>query len=269
MRLRVLGPIEAGDAAGLGPRDRVVLAALAVRPGDALNAEVLADALWGERPPPSWTKVVQGCISRLRRVLGADLISTTSAGYRLTLVDSDRDEFEALAARGREYLATGTPERAVVAFRAALDLWAGQPFAEVEEWMPGRLEASRLKELRLAVQEDLLSARLDCGDHGAVAAEGMVLVGEEPWRERRWSLLALAQYRCGRQADALATIRTARRALGRELGLDPGSELVDWNAPSSTGPGSGRRARGAGKHQCRGADCRRTTGGQRDLLRAG
>ena len=227
MRLRVLGPIEAGDAAGLGPRDRVVLAALAVRPGDALNAEVLADALWGERPPPSWTKVVQGCISRLRRVLGADLISTTSAGYRLTPVDSDRDEFEALAARGREYLATGTPERAVVAFRAALDLWAGQPFAEVEEWMPGRLEASRLKELRLAVQEDLLSARLDCGDHGAVAAEGMVLVGEEPWRERRWSLLALAQYRCGRQADSLATIRTARRALGRELGLDPGSELVD------------------------------------------
>ena len=113
MRLRVLGPIEAGDAAGLGPRDRVVLAALAVRPGDALNAEVLADALWGERPPASWSKVVQGCISRLRRVLGADLISTTSAGYRLTPVDSDRDEFEALAARGREYLATGTPERAV------------------------------------------------------------------------------------------------------------------------------------------------------------
>jgi DNA-binding SARP family transcriptional activator len=227
MRLRVLGPIEAGDAAGLGPRDRVVLAALAVHPGDALNADVLADALWGERPPVSASKVVQGCVSRLRRVLGADAISTTSAGYRLTLTDSDRDEFEELAARGREFLATGTPERAVAAFRSALDLWAGPPFVELEEWMPGRLEASRLGELRLAVQEDLLRARLDCGDHAAVAAEGMVLVGEEPWRERRWSLLALAQYRCGRQAEALATIRTARRALGRQLGLDPGSELVD------------------------------------------
>ena len=36
----------------------------------------------------------------------------------------------------------------------------------------------------------------------------------------------MAQYRCGRQADALASIRAARRALGQELGLDPGSELV-------------------------------------------
>ena len=54
-----------------------------------------------------------------------------------------------------------------------------------------------------------------------------MLAGEQPWRERRWELLALAQYRCGRQRDALASIRTARRALGRELGLDPGSGLVE------------------------------------------
>ena len=54
----------------------------------------------------------------------------------------------------------------------------------------------------------------------------MVLVGEEPYRERRWTLLALAQYRSERQADALASIRTARRLLGNELGLDPGSEML-------------------------------------------
>jgi DNA-binding SARP family transcriptional activator len=40
----------------LGPRDRVVLAALAVRPGEVVSAEQLADALWGERPPASWTR---------------------------------------------------------------------------------------------------------------------------------------------------------------------------------------------------------------------
>ena len=53
-----------------------------------------------------------------------------------------------------------------------------------------------------------------------------MLTGQQPFRERRWALLALAQYRSGRQADALASIRSARRALGQELGLDPGSELV-------------------------------------------
>jgi DNA-binding SARP family transcriptional activator len=228
MRVRVLGPLEVGDATGLWPRDRVVLAALAARLGDVLTAEVLADALWGERPPRSWPKVIHGCISRLRGALGADAIETVAGGYRLvrSRLDLDRDEFEAHAARGREFLATGAPERAVSALGAALDLWSGTPFPELEEWAPGRLEAARLGELRLAVQDDLLAARLECGEHAEVAVEGTVLVGEEPWRERRWSLLALAHYRCGRQAKALATIRTARRALGRELGLDPGSELV-------------------------------------------
>ena len=92
--------------------------------------------------------------------------------------------------------------------------------------MPARLEAVRLGQLRLAAEEDLLEARLDCGDHAGVATDGTVLTGQQPFRERRWALLALAQYRSGRQADALASIRSARRALGQELGLDPGSELV-------------------------------------------
>ena len=229
MRLRVLGPLEVDGDAVLGPRDRVVLAALAVRPGDSLTSEVIADALWSSGPPVSWPKVVQGCVSRLRRLLGRDAIDTTPAGYRLVSerVPLDRDEFEALLARGREYASTGSPERAANAFREALQLWRGTPFAELEEWMPGRLEAGRLNELRLAAQDDLLQARLDAGDHPGVAVEGTVLVGEEPWRERRWALLALAQYRCGRQTDALACIRTARRALGDRFGLDPGSDLVD------------------------------------------
>ena len=45
-------------------------------------------------------------------------------------------------------------------------------------------------------------------------------------RERRWALLALAQYQVGRQGDALRTLHQARTALVTELGVDPGSELV-------------------------------------------
>lgn len=227
--MRLLGPVELGaDGGALGPRDRVVLAALALRCGESVSPEQLADALWAGSPPASWTKVVQGCVSRLRRVLGAPAIETTPAGYRLRdqAVELDRDEFEALVDRARESSATGSPERAARLLADALTLWRGRPFAELEEWMPGRVEASRLVELRLTAQEDLLEARLEAGEHREVAEEGTVLVREEPLRERRWALLALAQYRCERQADALASIRAARRVLGRELGLDPGSTLV-------------------------------------------
>ena len=228
-RLRVLGPLEVdGAAAELGPRDRVVVSALALRPGERVDAEVLAEALWGEEPPASAAKVVQGCVSRLRKALGADAIETVDGGYRVRSdeLDIDRQQFEDQVERARGYLATRTPERAIPLLTDALALWRGPAFGELEDWMPGRLEAVRLGQLRLAAEEDLLQARLDAGDHNGVATDGTVLTGQQPFRERRWALLALAQYRSGRQADALGSIRSARRALGQELGLDPGSELV-------------------------------------------
>ena len=46
------------------------------------------------------------------------------------------------------------------------------------------------------------------------------MVVEDPLRERRWAILALAQYRCGRQGDALRSLTRARRTLVDELGID-------------------------------------------------
>ena len=97
-RLRVLGPLEVDGAAEvLGPRDRVVVSALALRPGERVDAETLAEALWGEEPPASAAKVVQGCVSRLRKALGAGAIETVDGGYR---VCSRRARHRPAAVRG-------------------------------------------------------------------------------------------------------------------------------------------------------------------------
>ena len=45
-------------------------------------------------------------------------------------------------------------------------------------------------------------------------------------RERRWTLLAIAQYQAGRQGEALRTLHRARTVLATELGVDPGPDLV-------------------------------------------
>ena len=85
----MLGPLELdGTTSTLGLRDRVVLEALAVRPGTVVRAESLAEAIWGETPPPSWPKVVQGCVSRLRKALGGDVIETASALGRVRRCES-------------------------------------------------------------------------------------------------------------------------------------------------------------------------------------
>lgn len=229
MRVGVLGPLEIdGVAASLGQRDRVVLQALAVRPGTPVSAETLSDALWGEAPPPSWQKVVQGCVVRLRKVLGAAVIETSPQGYRLVLhVDHlDHLHFERLVARARELLTLDEPERAGYLLGEALALWRGEPFVELADWDPGRIEAERLLELRHEAEDLSIEAQLLAGHHREALAPAQRLVREAPLRERRWGLLALALYQDGRQAEALQTIQQARRVLLDELGLDPGPGLV-------------------------------------------
>ena len=229
MRIAVLGPLLVdGKAAAVSPRDRVVLAALAIRPGEVVSSDRLADALWGDKPPASWQKVVPGCVLRLRRALGTDAIETTPYGYRLAVAadDVDAPRFERLHRRGRELLTLGEADRAGYTLSEALGLWRGRPLIDLEAWEPGRVEAERLEELRRETEESRLDAALQTGRHAEVLAEAQARVADAPLRERRWALLALAQYQAGRQAEALRTLQRARSLLVSELGLDPGPELV-------------------------------------------
>ena len=228
MGVGVLGPVEVDGAAPLEPRDRMALGVLVVRHGETVSPDQFADALWADRPPSSWSKQVQICVGRLRKVLGPDAIVTTAGGYRLALDDDELDvcRFERLVERARELTAVGEHDRAAATYRRALALWRGPPLDELDGWSPGQSEVARLQELRRAVEEEWVAARLDAGEQREVAALAEGLVNEEPLRERRWAILALAQYRCARQVDALRSIARARRVLG-ELGIDPGSELVE------------------------------------------
>jgi WD40 repeat protein/DNA-binding SARP family transcriptional activator len=225
----LLGPLTVGgDAAGLAPRDRIVLAALALRPGEVVSAEQLADALWGEQPPVSWHKVVPGCVMRLRRVLGADVIETVPAGYRLVVPSDEVDarRFERLVSRARELLTLGEPEHAAHVAGEALGLWRGRALGDLDRWGAGRIEAARLEELRCDAEELHLDASLRAGRYREVLGGAQARVAEAPLRERRWALLAIAQYQAGRQGDALRTLHQARNVLAAELGVDPGPDLI-------------------------------------------
>ena len=124
---------------------------------------------------------------RLRRVLGTEAIETIGHGYRLTVhadeVDSQR--FERLVGRGRQLLTLGEPERAAHVLAEALALWRGRALGELDEWEPGRIEASRLYELRLDAEEIRLEACLQSGQHREVLGEAQARVAEAPLRERR------------------------------------------------------------------------------------
>ena len=161
MGIAVLGPVAVdGIDERLGRRDRVVLTTLAYRAGQDVAADELADALWPSGPPASAPKVVQGCIVRLRKLLGADAIVTVPTGYRLTLPPDEVDvhRFEQQVARARELLALDDPERATYLLTEACELWRGRPLPDLEDWAAGRLEANRLEEVNREVSRRLVTA---------------------------------------------------------------------------------------------------------------
>lgn len=229
--IAVLGPLtiegDQGKPKVLGRRDRVVLAALAVHPGQVVSAEELADVVWSEQLPPSWQKVIQGCVVRLRKVLGAGAIETVQLGYRLavSLDEIDAQRFEHAVSRARGLLAADDAERSAVVLADALTLWRGRPHSELDGWDVARIEVERLSELRQAAEELYVEAALRSGQHDKVLAKARALVSEAPLRERRWALLATSQYQTGQQGEALRTIRRLRMVLDRELGLDPSPDI--------------------------------------------
>ena len=130
MDITLFGGVSVGDGSiRLNPRDRAVLAVLAMRPGEPVEADRLADALWGDNPPASWVKNLQGCVMRLRKALGSAAIQTSSQGYRLRVPadEIDAQRFERLVTRGRELLVLEQPERAAYLLGEALTLWQGRP----------------------------------------------------------------------------------------------------------------------------------------------
>lgn len=184
--------------------------------GDFVSAERLTDALWGDRPPKSSAAIVHDLVSQLRRLLGAEVVGTAPGGYVLRALPADVDalRFEQLVQDGRQWMAAGDSAAAAEALSMALGLWRGAPLAELDDWPPARAEAVRLEEQRRCVLEELADAELACGRHQQWVSRLEAMVLEEPFRERRWSALMMALYRCGRQTDALRAFSALVRPWG-------------------------------------------------------
>ncbi|MEX2984778.1 BTAD domain-containing putative transcriptional regulator [Streptomyces sp. C36] len=230
MRFGVLGPLTVWDEAGdpvtvREAKVRALLALLLAHEGRPVSADRLLDHLWGGTPPADPANALQVKVSQLRRTVGRDRVPRQPPGYRLPVAAEDTDAglFRALASRAGA--AAGPRERARL-LTEALGLWRGPAFADFADEEYVRPAALRLEELRLAALEDQAQARLELGEHDALAGELTALVARHPLRERLRALQLRALYAAGRQSEALASYDELRTLLAEELGLDPGPELA-------------------------------------------
>ena len=235
MEYRILGPLEALDGERRlslgGTRQRAVLALLLLHGNEALTRDVIVDELWGESPPQTAHKVLQNCISALRKELpgATETLRTVGNGYVLRLEpdELDRDRFERGLAAGRAALAAGDSQEAGEQLHEALALWRGFPLSDFAYERFAQEEIARLDELHVTALEDRIEADLALGRHTELVSELEALVARHPVRERLRAELMLALYRSGRQAEALSAYRDARRTLLDELGIEPGRALQE------------------------------------------
>ena len=234
-----------------GPRQRAVLARLALVAGQVVTVDRLIDDVWAGEPPATAVNTLQSYVSLLRRALGgAERLPREGTGLRCSpsIGPSSTPPASRTASRRRGQLLDADPRRALDELDVALGEWRGPVLADVadEEW--ARAAAVRWDEMRLGALEARFDALLALGRHTEAIGELERAIDEHPFREGFTERVMVALYRSGRQTEALRAFSRTREVLADELGLDPspGSIALQTSIlnhdPTLAAPGTARSA---------------------------
>jgi predicted ATPase/DNA-binding SARP family transcriptional activator len=203
-------------------RAKSLVKLLALAPERRVHREQVTELLWPGRAPAA--NALHQVLYTARRAVARD----EGAGDRLVLRDDavalagegiwvDVDVFERAAAQART-------QRTVAAYRAALELYAGEllPEDRYEEWTTTRRES--LRETRLGLLVESAAAHGAAGDAAAAIEALQRAVVEDPLHEAAHRELMRLFADGGRRQQALAQYQQLRDALRRTLEADPDPE---------------------------------------------
>ncbi|MFE4695566.1 BTAD domain-containing putative transcriptional regulator [Streptomyces sp. NPDC056738] len=255
MDIEVLGALDVREngvsVAPTAPKPRQVLALLAVHADRVVPVASLIEELWSARPPRSARTTLQTYVLQLRELIGQalargaadgpgsgsgpgsggrsakDVLVTLPGGYLLAASGgtSDVREFDRLAGLGYRAMDAGDFAGASRTLGAALDLWSGSAFADVQTGAQLTMEARRLEESRLCALDQRIEADLRLGRHREVLAELTVLTSRYRNHENLHAQFMIALHRSGRRGEALNAYTHLRTTLSRDLGLEPSPRL--------------------------------------------
>ena len=217
-----------GSEVDLGrPRQRLVLALLAIEANRVVATDRLTELIWGTDGEKERASL-HAYISNLRRVLEPDrdrsapssVLVRQSPGYRLVI---DRSTVDAL--RFEDLVDRGIATEDLSTLREAIGLWA-DPLPEHADERVVVEARGRWHGLLAAALEAAARLHLASGRGRAAAQLLEPHLASFPLREGMAAAAALALYRTGRQAEALRVIERTRAALADTAGLDIGADLV-------------------------------------------
>ncbi|MGW4803334.1 BTAD domain-containing putative transcriptional regulator [Kitasatospora sp. NPDC004272] len=239
MRFGLLGSLQAHDGAQdcpiRGPKARTLLAVLLLNANQPVSLDRLIDALWGDETPNTAEASLRNLVARTRKSLGDDTgerLRAVPSGYQLLVKDEELDSarFELAVQRARAAHEAADWPRVLAETATALELWRGEPLADLPETAAGHSRCEQWRENRLQALEWRFDAELHQGRPHGLVAELTRLVGEHPLREAFHGQLMLALHGSGQRAQALTVYQRLRRALVDELGIEPGPAVRESHA---------------------------------------
>ncbi|MCW2738039.1 AAA family ATPase, partial [Nocardioides sp.] len=247
VRLRLSSTLRVDTAGGtlaghdLGSRKaRTLLAVLASARGRAVATDRLVEALWRDDPPADPAANLATLVSRIRRIVGPDVVVGLPGTYALGGDWSlDIVEAEQLCAQAASRLAAGEHAVAASAASAAQEL-LGTGAALLDEadddWVA---EVRRETDvLRREARHHHVAALLEL-DPGRAVAVASAAPAPDPYDERAVRDLMRALAADGQVAAALEAYDHLRRRLREDLGTEPDRATVDLHLGLLREPGGG------------------------------
>ncbi|WP_324198828.1 AfsR/SARP family transcriptional regulator [Nocardia amamiensis] len=227
-----------------GARSRLLLAALALRPGRSRRAQALIDDVWGDQPPRSPMNALHTQVSRLRAALPEGALEIGPAGYRLTL-SAEQVDVASAGERVREARRCYTvDDRAgcLAAIGQARALWRGEPGADLPSGDVADDLRATAGQLLTELDDLELTAREDGGDVDGALRLARRRAAAGPLDETAQQILMRLLATAGRANEALESFAAFRSRLVEQLGADPGPALAALHTAILRGEPVGRAA---------------------------
>jgi DNA-binding SARP family transcriptional activator/CRP-like cAMP-binding protein len=211
---------------------KLILKALIARGGSGVPKDLLIDDLWPQASRDSVESQFKMALHRLRYALEPLMDKSRGSSYvilkdnlvslRKDLCRTDLDEFLSLQKQGKRAEEAGDEGRAILCYRSAIDIYSGDFLAEdlYETW--AEVKRYQLRTMYI----DLLYRTA-----GLYEAQGRskkaieyykMIIKTDPICEAAYQKLMLIYSNGGMRAEALRVYEDCRKAIEREIGVQPG-----------------------------------------------
>ena len=222
--------VRLADGSLRSRKARTLLKLLAVERARLVSVDRITEVLWDGDPPAAPAQHVATLVSRLRRILGSEMIRGGRQGYQLAgspAIMVDLDEAARLTGHAERKLGMAPAAAAAAAERAVEILSSGTALAEepYAAWAePARDELRGLLRRARHVLAEAAQATGDADLATRVAADAMA---DDPFDEGAHRLFMSACAAAGERAKALEAYARLSSRLAEELGTDPAPETHD------------------------------------------